>query len=584
MNTLEGSPLPSATDVRDPGGVAHEAPLPQGEMAELFLTLEKAVRAQRLYQRNNPVYHGFITAARSAVARLWDRTSTLTVGIEENGFKWYGRVYPAGEGRDSLPFLFYKDGIRYFTILPGFEDELERFLDIVNRARVQDQVTNDDMVTLLWQAELSAFQYSFVDALAEGLQVPESKVPKLAGMELTLVPEGSPEAGPMSAPQPAAVEAGEPTVAGLINREDFAETLYFLEPRELNMLRREVAMEMERDVKVDVVNALFDRLEDGHEEWRTEILRILRQIIPVFLGAGDLRSASAVLQELTAIIQRGGLEGEYRREAERLFEQLSEPEVLTQLTHSLEDGSIDPSGEELSIFLNHLGPAAMPLLLRFVERGGMPLGQARFRAAMERLGGENRPQVVALISGEDEDVARGAARLAGKLGIGEAAAPLAELYRRGVLGTRMAVVDALIRIRNSTALDALIMALEDEDRDTRIAAARGLASLRYAPSRDRLQTLLEGRQVRDADLTEQIAFFEAFGAVASPDQVSMLDRMLNGRRLFAKETPELRACAAMALGRVDAPSAKAALQRSAEDPNPMVRTAVQRALRQETGR
>jgi hypothetical protein len=44
-------------------------------------------------------------------------------------------VHRLGESRDSLPYLFYKDGVRFITFLPGFEDELERLLDVVNRAR-----------------------------------------------------------------------------------------------------------------------------------------------------------------------------------------------------------------------------------------------------------------------------------------------------------------------------------------------------------------------------------------------------------------------------------------------------------------
>jgi hypothetical protein len=61
----------------------------------------------------------------------------------------------------------------FVTLLPGFEDELDRFLEVVNRARTQDQHGGDDMVTLLWQQEFASFQYSYVDALAEGLQLPQ---------------------------------------------------------------------------------------------------------------------------------------------------------------------------------------------------------------------------------------------------------------------------------------------------------------------------------------------------------------------------------------------------------------------------
>lgn len=556
-------------------------PIPAPEAADLFTMLDKAVRAQRLYQPNNPVYRNFIAATQSAFARLWDRLPSLTIGIEESAFRWYNRSFPAGEGRDSMPFLFYKDGIRFVTFLPGFEDEIERFLDVVNRARVQDQRTDDDMVTLLWQQEFSCFQYSYVDALAEGLQVPRPTTPKLVGLELTLVQEDA--AGSVKGePKPPAVEAGQPTVAGLINRDDFEETLYFLDPSELEHLRAEVELEWNRDVKIDVLNGLFDRLEDNVPEWRTEILRILRQMLPVYLGAGDLRSATLILVELNGILDRGVLTEAERAEAQELYRELSEPAVLTQLMRSLEEGSIDPSGSELGVFLRHLGPASMPVLLASIERTEVTALQERLRTAIEGLANAHRDRLVALLGESDALVLRGAARLAGQLTITQAAPALANLLHHGDPVVRRIVVESLIRIRTSLALDAIQQALGDADRDVRVAAARGLATLRYAPARSRIEEMLESRVVREADLTEKIAFFEAYGAVATADSIALLDRMLNGRKLFGKESPEMRACAAMALGRVGSPAARAALQRSSGEANPIVRNAVMKALRQES--
>jgi hypothetical protein len=560
--------------------VGPDTPLPAAEAAELFAMLDKAVRAQRLYQSNNPVYRSFIAATESAFTRLWDRIPSLTVGIDENAFRWYSRSFPAGEGRDSMPFLFYKDGIRFVTFLPGFEDEIERFLDVVNRARVQDQRTDDDMVTLLWQQEFTYFQYSYVDALAEGLQVPRPTTPKLVGLELTLVRDDA--AGAVKGePQPPAVEAGQPTVAGLINRDDFEETLYFLEPSELERLRQEVELEWNRDVKTDVINGLFDRLEDSIPEWRTEILRILGQMLPVYLGAGDLRSATLILVELNVVLERADLSEEHRAEAQDLYRELSEPAVLTQLMRSLEDGSIDPSGSELGVFLEHLGPAAMPVLLAAIERTEVTALQERLRAAIEGLANAHRDRVVALLGDSDPQVLRGAARLAGQLTITQAAPALTHLLQNPDEVLRRIVVESLIRIRTSLALDAIQQALGDVDRDVRVAAARGLGTLRYAPARARIEEMLESRIVRDADLTEKIAFFEAYGAVATADSVALLDRLLNSRKLFGRESPEMRACAAMALGRVGSPAARAALQRSVSESNPIVRNAVMKALRPE---
>ena len=96
------------------------------------------------------------------------------------------------------------------------------------------------------------------------------------------------------------------------------------------------------------------------------------------------------------------------------------------------------------------------------------------------------------------------------------------------------------------------------------------------------QTQLQGKIVRDADLTEKIAFFEAFGAVANAESVNMLDKLLNGKSLFRKESPELRACAAMALGKVGTPASRAALDKASRDDNAMVRNAVLKAMRSES--
>ncbi|CAN5851707.1 hypothetical protein BH23GEM9_BH23GEM9_18000 [soil metagenome] len=562
--------------------VGPDMPLPAGRISDLVAAIDKAIRSQRLYQPNNPVYRSFITAAQRTFAGLWDEISSFTVSVEEAGFRWYGRLFPmGGEGRDTLPFLLFKDGVRYITFLPGFEDEIEAFLDVVNRGRSQDQNSDEDMVTLLWQQEFTSFQYSYVDALAEGLLVPGSAIPKLAGIDLTLVRQDAAAGPAAAAPPQQGTESDAPAPSGIIDRSEFEQTLYFLDQTELATLRREVEMEFERDLKTDVLNALFDRLEDGDPRTSMEILRILRQLLPAFLGAGDLSSAARVLIELSTLLEKGTFEGEIRDEAVQLFHELSEPTVLTQFMQSLQDGSIDPTGEELGVFLRHLGPAAMPVLLYSIERGDAGALQDRLRNAMQGLADAHRDELVGLLSGDDPHVLRGAARLSGQLALVAAALPLGALLDREEPLLRRTAVEALMNIRSTAALEAVQRALGDEDRDVRVAAARALAALRHPLARTRLAELLDSRIVRDADLTEKIAFFEAYAAVAGAESVPLLDRILNGRRLLGRENPEMRACAALALGRITTPPARAALQRAAAESNPVIRNAVTKALREE---
>lgn len=553
------------------------------EVADFFNALDKAVRARRLYAANNPAYRAFLATLKANITGLWEGTYSLPVAVEETGFRWEEQHFAAGEGRENLAFQFYKDGIRALTFLPGFENEIERFLDVLARARQIDNASADDMVTLLWEQEFSSLLYNYVDALAEGLEIPDSGPIALDKIELTLVSADVTGSDQNPAAVPPAVQAGQPTVAQSISKDDFEETLYFLEPSELDYLRKEVEKEMQRDIKADVLAAMFDRLEDPAPKRQTEIIRIFRQLLPAYLSSGDLGSASTILIEMNTILESRDVLGPTQtQEAQEIFAELSEPIVLNQLLKSLEDGAIDPSGDELAIFLRYLRPAALAPLIRAVEVTKVEALQLRLRAAIEGLG-RAHPQILAdLVKSNDDTVVIGASRLAGQIGLSQAVPAISELLRNPSMPVRRAAVEALVQIKSGAALDALQTALEDNEREVRIAAARGLGALRYQPARARLEEVLQGKIVRDADLTEKIAFFEAFGAVANAESVSMLDKLLNGKSLLRKQSPELRACAAMALGKVGTPASRSSLERASGDPNPMVRNAVMKAMRQES--
>ena len=578
------APVPPVAPPTDSYVVAKD--LTAREVSEFFASLDKAVRARRLYAANNPAYQAFLANLKNNIKGLWDGAYSLQCTVEEGGFRWEEQLFAPGEGRENLSFQFYKDGIRALSFLPGFENEVERFLDVLARARQIDNASADDMVTLLWEQEFSSLLYSYVDALAEGLEVPDSVANfDFTKLDLSLVSAdvtGSDESSRNSVPP--AVQQGQPTVAQALSRDDFEETLYFLEPHEFEHLRGEVEKEMQRDIKGDVLNAMFDRLEDPTPKRQTEILRIFRQLLPAYLSSGDLRSASLILIELNGILDSREYLGESQtREAQEIFAELSDPIVLNQLLKSLEEGAIDPTGDELAIFLRYLRPAALAPLIRAVEITRLPELQFRLRAAIEGLG-RAHPQILTdLVGSDDETVVTGAARLAGQIALTQGVPGIAALLTHPATGVRRAAVEALVQIKSGAALDALQQALEDSEREVRIAAARGLGSLRYQPARARLEHVLQGKIVRDADLTEKIAFYEAFGAVANAESVAMLDKQLNGKSMFRKESPELRACAAMALGKVGTPASRAALERASKDDNAMVRNAVLKAMRGEQG-
>jgi HEAT repeat protein len=115
----------------------------------------------------------------------------------------------------------------------------------------------------------------------------------------------------------------------------------------------------------------------------------------------------------------------------------------------------------------------------------------------------------------------------------------------------------------------------------RIATIKALTARAHKPALGRVTTAIKSREIRDADRTERIAMFELYGTLCGDGGVPYLDELLNGKSgMFSrKEDPEIRASAAVALGKINTAKAKDALNRSAGEKDVVVRNAVSRALR-----
>jgi len=157
---------------------------------------------------------------------------------------------------------------------------------------------------------------------------------------------------------------------------------------------------------------------------------------------------------------------------------------------------------------------------------------------------------------------------------------LAKLTTDHDVQMRLVAVQALGEIASPGALQFLERTIEDAHRDVRVATARAIAARAHRPALAKIEAAVKGKLARDADLTEKMALFEAYGTLCGEGGVTLLDGMLNARGLFGKkEDPEVRACAAMALGRIGSEAAIATLRRASDEKEILVRNAVNRALR-----
>ncbi|NJD18243.1 MAG: hypothetical protein FIA95_03035 [Gemmatimonadetes bacterium] len=561
--------------------------LPVGQVQELFVVLGKALRAFQLYDENNPVRQRFVESFRQAVGQLWSECDKLTLSVEEDRFLLGDQeVYRAESRSDSLAFLFFKDGVREITFLPGLEqDELVRFLSVLQRARKLTP-EGDDLLTVLWEEDLQHFQYQYVDFLAEGVELPTPGAGNTQ-QELRAVLDGEIEAGEEEeqGEEPARPgQQAEPPAAKTVSKDDFNPTLYSLDPREMQTLKTELERELHRDLRNDVLSALFDRLDErDRPERQSEILGVFATLLPNFLSRGALTAATRILEELRKLEAMPDVFDEQRlAESRGLLDEGSAPDAIGERIQALYDGSIRATPQQLAAFLRFLRAGALFPLLRASETVEHKELQAVLRASVKGIAERNRGAVVRLLSEADPIVASGAARLAGDMQIAEAGPALAGLLAHADAKVRLAAVEAAVSLKASTAAGALQDTLDDPEREVRIAAARALAALRYTPASGRLEDILQSKEIRTADVSEKVAFFEAYGAVAGERAVGPLDKLLNAKGFLGRREPsDMRAAAALGLGKVASPAALASLKRAAQEEDAVVRSAVNRAMRGE---
>ncbi len=568
--------------------------LPPAQVEELMQVLGRALRAHQIYLPNNPVYQKAFEALREAFRRLWESTDDLVLDVGEHDLHWEGHtVYTQASRSESFSWVFFKDGVRQLTFLPGAEEqEIIALLDVVQKARALQAEDSDDLLTLLWAKDFQRIKYLFQEIVADGGMplLPEEGDLQAAATDPYHVRRGI--AADVGADEAAAAEPGaepggdgaaRPQPSGIVRTEDFDTTLYFLDESEIEFLRQAVKEEYAQDIRRNVLAMLFDVMElQPYATVRTELISILENFLPYLLGAADFGAVAYVVRESKAVLTRAReLLPEQRQALEQIPDRLSQEQTLAQLLQSLDEATVHPAPEELSDLFGELKPVALPTLFAWLPR----LTNARVRDVVEesilRLAVSNVPTVVQALQAPDPSAAVAAIRIAAKLKLAPAVSGLAAALGNSEPLVRVAAVQALADIATPAAVQALEKGLDDGDREVRLVAVRVIGQHKSRSALPRIAAVVQGKAARmPADLTERMAFYEAYGAMVGESGVAVLDGILNsGGFLKRKEDPETRACAAMALGRIGSAAARDSLTRATSDKEPLVKNAANRALR-----
>jgi hypothetical protein len=437
----------------------------------------------------------------------------------------------------------------------------------MQRARLAS-AEDDDLLTLLWEHDFAFLQYKYVE------------LGTLAGAAVESLREEIPER--IVAPGEVESEAQVLASSSVARMDEYDSTLYFLDDHEIQYLRDEVRKDFGNDMRAQVVASLLDTFEQEVDPTvREEIAGILDNLFLLFLSLTQFRTAAYLIREATITANRATdiLVGQ-RQRLLQLSDRLSDKDVLVRLLEVLEETPLRPPQNDLHELFSQLKPTALETVLSWLGRSRNNELRALLESAASKLAASHTAELVRLISSDDEVVVFEAIRRAGAMKTSAAVSSLAGIIENGTPEMRLAGVAALSDIGSPGAMQVLERALSDEDRDIRIATVKVLGSRNHAAALRSIEAHIKTRSLRDGTLAEKMAFFETYGMLCGDKGVPLLSEILNTRKLLGvREDGELRACAAMALGKVGTDLAMSALQKALADRDVMVRNAVSRAVR-----
>lgn len=531
--------------------------------------LGRTLKTCRLYDEANPTVVRFREDLADSLGALLAGRQSLRVDVSSSTLAHAGQVVHVARSRDdNLAGVLHRDGIRSLTLMRGIEGpELDSFLDLILRV-TGPSPGEDDLVTLLWDANLPHIVAETVPLEGEadgGAEELDEDEPAVAWPQQ--------ESGAPSLPPPnpdATPGAGRSDDWSTDEREGDTDQLFDqLESMAIHEIAR-FQQEHEASAAVDVPTQVLRVLQDcagSLEEKDREVLasfapRLLRESLSLGQWA-NARATLSLLRDFDPLWSvddfARGLTGPFAITTRRLVASLDQQ---------------DSKGVEAFLALaREFGPPGAEWLMQVVAESQ----QMRVRRPLARVIAELLPEhperLLPWLSDQRWYVVRNVVHILGWIGGKEIAGYLAAMAEHPELRVRREIVAALGQADHDSARPLLLKMLVSADETLFVAILSQLGQDDHATIADVLLELLHADSFAARSTTERRALFMAL-ATRGDDVLPALEaELLEGGGLLSRRPETNRQAIALCIARIGSPQARAILERGLRSRNGAVRKA-----------
>lgn len=544
---------------RDPGMEEREDEDALKSARALTQSLLQVLKAYRLYEATHPILSKFLDRAKVDFERYFETFDAFLLQVGEHRLFYRGHmVYENLDPRESLAFLFYRDGIREIRFFRGLEfRELVDFLQIVRKGDAVNRM-EDDLVTLFWAREFIHIDLVTIEEYLEtgAVLVPATgedliRRPEYHGFPKAWLPETVQEQG----------EKGSPTllvqgVRQALNSSPGQSLVKAcqLTPEESQEIHREAAFEQSPEYLLVLVDHLIEILlhlgedADAYENMIAYFERTLESL----LQGGQLDKAVTLLSKLHETMESIVLKDKQIFALRRILESISRPQMVEQLGKVMKatndnGGPAKAQGEAIRQYLPFLEKQAIDPLCRLLGEVESAKWRKGISDRIVDLCGQDIQPVVRHLSDPNPTLVLQILGILAALGHPSTPKYLASLVRHGDPKVREETIQVLGRF-GEKGKDLLQKFLQDP-----IPSLRGKASMLFArtagdEAMGPLSEILLSKDFLHRDPEEKLSFFKALAACGSEKAIPTLEKIARKRSFFQRgKWKEMRQLAEMAL-------------------------------------
>lgn len=528
------------------------------------------LRNMRTYQPNNPVLQKSLDNLQRRITAYLSRHESLTLLVRETELIYGSNVvYCSDDKMESLAFAMYRDGIRLISFRDGLvRSETYEFLSALHEAREADPY-QADLVTILWEKDLTNISYRAVDAY---LEAEDKKSIEELAQKIDEKPRLSHEGGQLPDTEFFLKELG----LSLEHRVKAPKRLKRrVSEQDIQKISHEILEEEDSSILKRCSDICVEILNMGpRDETFDRVTNFLGRICDWQVGSGDYLSACAIMSDLRTLKERDEVAEPRKASITDTIDKLGERRLILQLGEHLPDLS-EQRLEEIFAYLTMLSPTAINPLCDVLADCEVRRVRYLLCRAISVIAKNNPEYLRQAIEDKRWYFVRNVVMILGLMGNPKGIGLLKQASHHSEARVRREVARSIGKIRNSQGLGALQDLCQDNNKMVRFASLSAMREIDSAEGRDFLEAMIIDKSFNKKSMDEKREVMRTYGNMGK-EGYGFLENIACGQYDYMDE--ETRASSFYGIAMMNDREAAEFLRHAIEDSEGLLKRAALEAM------